>query len=64
MSPPLQALDCTLPEGHPYHQACGLRAGSDASLVRVCVLNDSVCVRVSCGQAHLLLLLIATIDKY
>ena len=31
--PPDQALDCTLPEGHPYHQACGLRAGSDASLV-------------------------------
>lgn len=30
---PLQALDCTLPESHPYHRACGLRAGSDASLV-------------------------------
>jgi hypothetical protein len=29
----VRALDCTLPEGHPYHQACGLRAGSDASLV-------------------------------
>ncbi len=28
-----QALDCTLPPDHPYHQACGLRAGSAASLV-------------------------------
>ena len=29
----LQALDCTLPSDHPYHQACGLRSGSTASLV-------------------------------
>lgn len=35
-SPPLlriQAVDCTLPEGHPYRQACGLREGSSTSLV-------------------------------
>ena len=30
-----QALDLTLPPEHPYRQACGLRAGSDASLVRL-----------------------------
>ena len=30
----VRALDCTLPEGHPYHQACGLRAGSNKSMVR------------------------------
>lgn len=30
---PLQAVDCTLPEGHPYRQACGLREGSSTSLV-------------------------------
>ena len=29
----VRALDCTVPEEHPYHQACGLRAGSNKSLV-------------------------------
>ncbi|KAL4447306.1 hypothetical protein ABPG77_007339, partial [Micractinium sp. CCAP 211/92] len=29
----VQAVDCTLPEGHPYRQACGLREGSSTSLV-------------------------------
>lgn len=32
---PSQAVDCTLPPAHPYHQACGLRSGSSTSLVSV-----------------------------
>jgi hypothetical protein len=29
----VSAVDCTLPEESPYRQACGLRPGSDASLI-------------------------------
>lgn len=31
----MRAVDCTLPDDHPYHQACGLRPGSNASLVNI-----------------------------
>jgi hypothetical protein len=31
--PPPPQFDCTVPEGHPYRQACGLRPGSSSSLI-------------------------------
>lgn len=34
-------VDCTLPADHPYHQALGLRSGSDTSLVRKGSLEGS-----------------------